>query len=196
MTHSVQGVCACVCVLVLPNVLPILFHEFPGGPWRGSLLRLQVYLKLCLVYLMNGCLSKEQGGSVQRASRTLMCVFKGENREVVINVSTDTVIRKLLLPWQMRYKSTSADPPLVQQPVDTQRHADGWKLKRSKWPELCGHQRLPSLISKSWGLIGCNGFQKISLENVGRDDRRSWMPAEEIRSRILVRSNTGQQSLL
>ena len=114
-------VCVCVCARVraLPNVLPILFHELPSGPRRGSLLRLQVYLKLCLVYLMNGCLSKEQGGSVQRASRTLMCVFKGENGEVVITVSTDTVIRKFLLPWQMRYKSTSADPPLVQQPVDT-----------------------------------------------------------------------------
>lgn len=88
MTHSVQGVylvyryymCVCVCVYPIPNVLPILFHEIPSGPWRGSLLQLQVYLKLFLVYLMNGCLSKEQGGSAKNASRTLMCVFKGENR--------------------------------------------------------------------------------------------------------------------
>lgn len=77
----------------------ILFHEIPNGPQRGSLLQLQVYLKLCVVYLMNGCLSEEQGGSAQRGSRTLMCVFKGEDREAVITISTETVIRKCLLPW-------------------------------------------------------------------------------------------------
>lgn len=53
-------------VCLLPNMLPILFHEIPSGPRRGSLLQLQVYLKLCLVYLMNGCLSEEQREAVQR----------------------------------------------------------------------------------------------------------------------------------
>lgn len=77
----------------------ILFHEIPSGFRRGSLLQLQVYLKLRVVYLMNGCLGEEQGGSAQRGSRTLMCVFKGEDREAVIAMSTDTVIRKCLLPW-------------------------------------------------------------------------------------------------
>lgn len=63
MTQSAQGVHACCTdVCILPNVLPILFHEIPSGPRWGSLLQLQVYLKLCLVYLMNGCLSKKQGG--------------------------------------------------------------------------------------------------------------------------------------
>lgn len=31
-------------------------------------------------------------------SRMLMCVFKGENGEVVITLSTGTVIRRFLLP--------------------------------------------------------------------------------------------------
>lgn len=128
----------CVCVYPLPNVLPILFHEIPSGPWWGSLLQLQVYLKLFLVYLMNGCLSKEQGGSAKNASRTLMCVFKGENREVVITISTDTVIRKFLLPWQMRYKCTSTNPLLVQQLVHTER----MEIKALKISEICGHYTL------------------------------------------------------
>lgn len=50
-----------------------------------------------------------------------MCVFKGENKEVVITISTDTAIRKYLFPWQMRYKSRSTDPLLVQQLVDIER---------------------------------------------------------------------------
>lgn len=83
-----------VYVSFLPNLLPILFPEIPSGWMRGSLLQLQVYLKLCLVYLMNGCLSAEQGGRAPRASRTLMCVFKAENGELVITVPTDTVIRR------------------------------------------------------------------------------------------------------
>lgn len=63
MTQSAQGVHAsCTDVCILPNVLPILFHEIPSGPRWGSLLQLRVYLKLCLVYLMNGCLGKKQGG--------------------------------------------------------------------------------------------------------------------------------------
>lgn len=129
--------CVWLCVCILPNVLPILFHALPSGPRRGSLLPLQVYLKLCLVYLMNGCLSEECGGSAPTASRTLMCVFKGENREVVITISTDTVIRKCSLPWQMRYKSTSADPPLVQRLVDTERHV-GKKGERERGRESDG----------------------------------------------------------
>lgn len=80
---------------MLSNVLPILFHEVPSGPWRGG--QLQVYLKLFLVYLMNGCLSKEQGGSAKRVSGTLMCVFKGAKREVALITSTATVIRKFSL---------------------------------------------------------------------------------------------------
>lgn len=67
-----------------------------------------------------------------------MCVFKGENGEVVITISTDTVIRKCLLPWQMRYKSRSADLLLVQQLVEIQKHAergkesDGWNVMEIK----------------------------------------------------------------
>lgn len=54
-----------------------------------------------------------------------MCVFKGENRKVVITISIDTVIRKcLLLPWQMRNQRESTDLLLVQQLVDTERLAD------------------------------------------------------------------------
>ena len=76
-----------------------------------------------------------------------MCVFKAENREVVITISTDTVIRKFLLPWQMRYKSTSTDPLLVQQLVDAQRHADGREMAKNMWtPEYC------TTILKSWTL--------------------------------------------
>ena len=62
---------------------------------------------------MNGCLREKRGGRELRGSRILMCVFKGRNREVVITVSTDTVIRKRLLPWQMRYESTSIDELLL-----------------------------------------------------------------------------------
>lgn len=114
-----SGVWVWVCVL--PNVLPILFHELPSGRRRGSLLQLQVYLGLCLVYLMNGCLSEEQRQKAERERERLMCVFKTQNREVVI---TDTVIKKCLLPWQMRDKSRATDPLSVQQPTDTERHRE------------------------------------------------------------------------
>lgn len=63
--HAANNACVCVCVC-------------PCGPGRGSLLRLQVYLKPVLVYLMNSRLGKEAG--CQRGGGTLMCVFKGEWR--------------------------------------------------------------------------------------------------------------------
>ena len=94
----------CVCIYPSPNVWPILFHELPGGPRRGSLIRLHVYLKLFLVYLMTGCLSEEQGGSANYVRRTLMCVFRRENSEVVITIAADTVIRKFLLPSERDIK--------------------------------------------------------------------------------------------
>lgn len=53
--------------------------------------------------IFNEWLSCQEAGRLVHGERDriLMCVFKGENREVVITVSTDTVIRKRLLPWQM-----------------------------------------------------------------------------------------------
>lgn len=88
MTHSVQGVThwcvcarvhACTCVCSAPIVQPILFHELPGGLPRGqpapgpAAAAAPVYLKLFLVYLMNGCLGEALGGGAQSVSTgTLM----------------------------------------------------------------------------------------------------------------------------
>lgn len=92
MTQSVRGVSVIhryVCVCSVPNVLPILFREIPSGLRRGSLLQRQVYLKLLPVYLMNGCLGKGAGRQCTECERrTLMWVFKGEDGERVITVST------------------------------------------------------------------------------------------------------------
>lgn len=91
----------CLCVYPLPNTLPntILILKIPSGPPRGGLLQIQVYLKLFLVYLMNGCLSKEQAVTAENVGGTLMCVFKGENEEYVITISA--VIREFLLLEQV-----------------------------------------------------------------------------------------------
>lgn len=42
------------------SAAPSLLRD-PCGPGRGGLLWLQVYLKLLLVYLMNGCLGEAAG---------------------------------------------------------------------------------------------------------------------------------------
>lgn len=93
----------CICVHTPPSesAAPSLLRD-PCGPGRGSRLWLQVYLKLLLVYLMNGCLGQARPGGVENESRMLMCVFKGENGEVVITISTATVIRRFFLPEQVR----------------------------------------------------------------------------------------------
>lgn len=44
----------------------------PGGQPAAA----PVYLKLCFVYLMKGCVGEEQGGSAVGWRGTLMCVFK------------------------------------------------------------------------------------------------------------------------
>lgn len=49
-----------VCISPSESAAPSLLRD-PCGPGRGSLLWLQVYLKLLLVYLMNGCLGEEAG---------------------------------------------------------------------------------------------------------------------------------------
>lgn len=43
-------------------------------------------------------MARRLAGGVEDESRMLMCVFKGENGEVVITISTGTVIRRVLLP--------------------------------------------------------------------------------------------------
>lgn len=89
MTHSVQVVmhccvCVCTCVHVRARVrlqLCCLFSFTSSLAACGGasqllpllLLQLQVYLKLFLVYLMNGCLGEALGGGAQSVStRTLM----------------------------------------------------------------------------------------------------------------------------
>lgn len=43
-------------------------------------------------------MARRLAGGVEDESRMLMCVFKGENGELVITISTATVIRRVLLP--------------------------------------------------------------------------------------------------
>lgn len=96
-----------------------------------------------------------------------MFVFKGENREVVITISTDTVIRRCLLPWRMRYKSQSADPPLVQQLVDRdKRHTDreGEEEEKMEDTEYVHTTALHSLIPKPWGLRVELRFWSLQLQ--------------------------------
>lgn len=122
----------CVCPV---SAAYFLSRRSPAALEEGGLLQQQVYLKLQLVYLMNGCRSEEQRGSVHRGSRILMCVFKEKNRKVVIMHSIDTVIRKCLLPWRGRSESSSTDPLLV------------WKLEESD-PEA--QRSFPVIAGRSW----------------------------------------------
>lgn len=60
----VRGVYLCVFP-PSESAAPSLLRD-PCGPGRSSLLWLQVYLKLLLVYLMNGCLGAAAGRQAGR----------------------------------------------------------------------------------------------------------------------------------